>query len=64
MKKIPCPQCKKENTVPIIYGFIDDINPDEEDEGGYEAGGCVVTDSDPDYSCTDCDHKWMHSDTE
>ena len=33
------------------------------DEGGYEAGGCVVTDSDPDYSCTDCDYKWMHSDT-
>jgi len=30
MKKIPCPQCKKENTVPIVYGFIDDINPDGE----------------------------------
>ena len=52
------PQCKKENTVPIVYGFIDDINPEMgKDEGGYEAGGCVVTDSDPDYSCTDCDHK-------
>ncbi len=61
MKKIPCPQCKKENTVPIVYGFIDNFGADEKD---YEAGGCVVTDSDPDYSCTDCGHKWMRSDTE
>lgn len=64
MKKLSCPNCKKENTVPIVYGLIFDIMPNEEDEEDYEAGGCVVTDNDPDYFCRDCGHKWMHTDTE
>ena len=64
MKKLFCPNCKKENTVPIVYGLIFDIMPNEEDEEDYEAGGCVVTDNDPDYFCRDCGHKWMHTDTE
>ena len=55
-----CPQCKSKNTVPIVYGLIDDFGQDEdEDEGDYELGGCGVTDNDPDYSCKDCGHKWM-----
>jgi len=55
-----CPQCKSKNTVPIVYGLIDDFGQDEdEDEGDYELGGCVVTDNDPDYSCKDCGYKWM-----
>ena len=64
MKKLTCPQCNKENTVPIVYGLIFDIMPNEEDEEDYEAGGCVVTDNDPDYFCRDCGHKWIHTDTE
>ena len=52
-----CPQCKSKNTVPIVYGLIDDFGQDE-DEGDYELGGCGVTDNDPDYSCKDCRHKW------
>jgi transposase-like protein len=60
MKTPHCPQCKSENTVPIVYGLIDDFGQDEdEDEGDYELGGCVVTDNDPDYSCKDCGYKWM-----
>ena len=57
MKTPHCPQCKSENTVPIVYGLIDDFGQD--DEGDYELGGCVVTDNDPDYSCKDCGYKWM-----
>ena len=60
MKKLTCPQCKKENTVPIIYGFIEDFGADEED---YEVGGCIVTDNDPDCSCRDCGYKWVHTGT-
>jgi len=60
MKTPHCPQCKSKNTVPIVYGLIDDFGQDEdEDEGDYELGGCVVTDNDPDYSCKDCGYKWM-----
>ena len=60
MKTPYCPQCKSKNTVPIVYGLIDDFGQDEdEDEGDYELGGCVVTDNDPDYSCKDCGYKWM-----
>ena len=51
-----CPQCKSKNTVPIVYGLIDDFG---QDEGDYEIGGCGVTDNDPDYSCKDCGHKWI-----
>ena len=58
MKKLLCPKCNSENTVPIVYGFID-IMPDEEDKGDYEVGGCVVTGNDPDYSCKDCGHNWV-----
>ena len=36
------PQCKKENTFPIVYGFIDNFGANEKD---YEVGGCVVTGS-------------------
>ena len=61
MKKITCPQCNKENTVPIVYGFREDFGEDEQD---YESGGCVINDNDPDYFCRDCGHKWMHTDTE
>ena len=57
MKTPHCPQCKSENTVPIVYGLIDDFGQD--DEGDYELGGCVVTDNAPDYSCKDCGYKWM-----
>ena len=53
-----CRKCKSKNTVPILYGLIDDFGQDE-DEGDYELGGCGVTDNDPDYSCKDCGHKWM-----
>ena len=53
-----CRKCKSKNTVPIVYGLIDDFGQDE-DEGDYELGGCGVTDNDPDYSCKDCGHKWI-----
>ena len=58
MKTPHCPQCKSKNTVPIVYGLIDDFGQDE-DEGDYELGGCVVTDNDPNHSCKDCGHKWI-----
>jgi len=67
VKKLTCPNCKKENTVPIVYGFMDvfgEDEEDEEDEGDYVLGGCVVNDNDPDYFCRGCGHKWMHTDTE
>ena len=58
MKTPHCPECKSKNTVPIVYGLIDDFGQDE-DEGDYELGGCVVTDNDLNHYCKDCGYKWM-----
>ncbi len=59
-----CPECKSKNVAWIFYGYPGDMDwylkaiDDKEIVGG----GCVVTDHDPKWKCTDCYHRWGERD--
>ena len=55
-----CPQCNKNNVAWIFWGYPGDVDwylkaiDDKEIVGG----GCLVSDNDPKWECTDCHHQW------
>ena len=43
MPKKKCPECKSENVMPIIYGYIDDPYAVERIKNGeFATGGCCI----------------------
>lgn len=55
-KPIICPKCGRKPVARILYGmpeFSEQLNADMA-AGKIVLGGCVVTDDDPDWQCTQC----------
>ena len=66
-KKNPaCPTCKSKNTCPIFWGYPANMEQYLEAIAKKEiaAGGCIVTDNDPIWECSDCKHRWGKMDDE
>jgi len=59
-KNPTCPICKKDNVALIFWGYPGDMDwylqaiKDKKIVGG----GCCVSDNDPNWECTDCNHRW------
>ena len=58
--KPSCPECKGSNAALLFYGYPIDIDwylkaIDEKEIVGM---GCIVTDHDPKWECTDCRWQW------
>ena len=58
-KNLACPQCNKNNVAVIFWGFPgnDEIIQAIHDKK-IVSGGCLISDDDPKWECTDCHHKW------
>ena len=53
-----CPVCGSEKTVPISYGFASYEAGLQAQEGLIELGGCLIGESDPQWHCRACRHRW------
>jgi hypothetical protein len=55
-----CPECRSKNIALIFWGYPGDVDWYLEAIKRKEivAGGCLVTDDDPKWECTDCYHRW------
>jgi len=57
--KPSCPECNKNNVAIIFWGFPGN---DEVIQAIYDKkivpGGCLISDDDPKWECTDCHHQW------
>jgi hypothetical protein len=58
--KLNCPKCGKSSIAEIIWGYVTDVESirNELDKGEMILGGCLVTDNDPKWECTDCFNRW------
>ena len=59
-----CPKCNGEKIALILWGYP---HYNDELEKALEKketvlGGCLVTDHDPKWECTDCYHRWGERD--
>jgi len=57
---LKCPKCKSEKIATIFWGFPGDMKELEKEieEKKIVLGGCIVTDHDPKWECTACNHRW------
>ena len=58
--KPSCTKCKGNNSARLFYGYPIDMDwylkaIDDKEIVGM---GCIVTDHDPKWECTDCRHQW------
>ena len=55
-----CPECNKNNVACIFWGYPADMDGNLKVIENKEivAGGCLVSDNDPKWECTDCHHQW------
>lgn len=60
-KQYKCPKCGQVTGVRIIYGEPGPELSAAANRGDVELGGCCVTDSDPNFKCKTCGHKWQFS---
>jgi hypothetical protein len=61
---LKCPNCKKSSIAEILWGYIL-LTPEGErnlEEKKIVLGGCIVTDNDPKWECTECYHRWGERD--
>jgi len=61
---LQCPSCNCKNIAIIFWGFSGDMKELEKEieEKKIVLGGCIVTDHDPKWECTDCYHRWGERD--
>jgi len=59
--RVRCPRCGEVSGVPILWGMPDNDASERAERGEVVLGGCLVTDDDPDWSCTNpaCGNEWM-----
>ncbi len=59
-KNLTCPQCNKSNVAVIFWGYPADMDGYLKaiDDKEITAGGCLVSNNDPKWECTDCCHRW------
>jgi len=59
-KKPSCPSCGSKNTCPIFWGYPGDMEIYLEaiSKKKIAAGGCILSDNDSKWECTDCKWRW------
>ena len=59
-----CLSCNSENVAWIFWGYPGDMHAIEQDlkDGKIVLGGCIVTEHDSKWECTDCHHRWGNRD--
>ena len=50
----PCPVCRENALVPIVYGYPDSELFESARRGEVALGGCVLEERDPDVQCRAC----------
>jgi transposase len=64
LKTPTCPECNSKNVAFIFWGYPGDmdwyIKAIEKKE--IVGGGCLVSENDPKWECTDCYHRWGERD--
>lgn len=63
-KPIRCPGCSSPRVVPIVFGYPGHEMFEAAERGEIELGGCVVTYSDPKWTCVTCGARWGVSTSE
>ena len=60
MEKLNCPNCNNDEIAFIFWGYPNLDNDIEKAVENKEIvmGGCIVTDHDPKWECTECHHRW------
>ena len=53
-----CPNCGSWKRVPIRYGYPSNAMMEDARRDAIVLGGCIVTEHDPMWQCTDCRHWW------
>jgi predicted amino acid dehydrogenase len=58
--KPSCPQCNKNNVAVIFWGYPADMDEYLKaiEDKEIVPGGCLVSDNDPKWECTDCFNRW------
>jgi len=59
-----CAECNSRNVALIFWGYPGDMEwyLKAIAEKEIVAGGCVISDHDPKWQCTDCHHRWGQRD--
>ena len=59
-----CPICKNKKTALILWGYtcLDEELQKAINNKEIALGGCIVTDHDPKWECTSCNHRWGERD--
>ena len=65
-KTPPCPKCKSTKTAWIFYGYPADMEKYLEAVAKKKIvpGGCIISENDPKWECTDCKYRWPEGDEE
>ena len=59
MKKYTCPECKKRNSIKIVYGYPGEEMMKSAQKGEISLGGCIIERNSPDRYCKNCDSPWL-----
>jgi hypothetical protein len=57
-KRPPCLNCGSTNVARIVFGEPGFEMMEAYDRGDIVLGGCCVTEDDPEWRCSNCDHEW------
>lgn len=57
-----CPACGSADVVRISYGYPTPEAIDEAERGEILLGGCCISDENPEWDCTNCEHEWGSAD--
>jgi len=53
-----CPSCGSDDVATIVFGYPSPELIEEMQQGKVALGGCCVSEDDPEWECTDCEHRW------
>jgi len=53
-----CPSCGSGVVVTIVFGYPSPELIEEMQQGKIALGGCCVPEDEPEWECTDCEHRW------
>ncbi len=64
LEKLNCPNCNNDEIAFIFWGYPNLDNDIEKAVENKEIvmGGCLVSDHDPKWECTECHHRWGERD--
>ena len=53
-----CPSCGSDTVLTIVFGYPSPELIEEMQQGKVALGGCCMSEDDPEWECTDCEHRW------